>query len=137
MSVRGWRLSLAGVMCVLGLGFGSLSATEALAAAPVIEGESVLDVSGDSATLQAQVTPEGAATTYRFEYDTSEYDSPATHGQSSPSPEGSAGEGSAPVTVETHVQGLTPATVYHFRVVIDSGGGEEHGADQEFKTEPV
>jgi hypothetical protein len=138
MSVRGSRLSLVGVVCVLGLGLGSLSVpTEALAAAPVIEGESVLNVSGDSATLQAQVNPEGAGTTYRFEYDTSEYNSPAIHGQSSPSPEGFAGEGSSPVTVETHVQGLTPATVYHFRVVIDSAGGEERGVDSEFKTESV
>jgi hypothetical protein len=138
MSVRGSRLSLVGVVCILGLGCGSLSVpTEALAAAPVIEGESVLNVSGDSATLQAQVNPEGASATYRFEYDTSEYDSSAAHGQSSPFPEGSAGEGSSPVTVETHVQGLTPATVYHFRVAIDSAGGEQRGADQEFKTEPV
>jgi hypothetical protein len=138
MSVRGSRLSLVGVVCVLGLGLGWLSVpTEALAAAPLIEGESVLNVSGDSATLQAQVNPEGAGTTYRFEYDTSAYDSPAAHGQSSPSPEGSAGEGSAPVTVETHVQGLTPATVYHFRVVIDSVGGEERGVNSEFKTESV
>ena len=73
------------------LGVLVLGSAPALAASPPVLGEtSVLEVSGDSATLQAEVNPEGAETAYRFEYGTSE-----AYGQSAPSPEGQTGAGSA------------------------------------------
>lgn len=104
-------------------------------APPVVVGESVLDVSSDSVTFQAEVNPEGTATTYRVEYDTSEYSSNASHGESVPSPEGSVGAGSGSVTVEVHVQGLSAATVYHYRVVATNSAHEtEYAKDQTFTT---
>jgi hypothetical protein len=108
----------------------------AQAAAPTIGEQSSLDVSATSATLQAQVTPEAASeVSYRFEYDTSAYVSPAAHGQSAPSPEGSVPTGTSPVSVEAHVQGLIPATVYHFRVVATNAAHEvAYGADETFTT---
>jgi hypothetical protein len=98
------------------------------AAAPAVEGESVVNVSSTGATLQAQVNPEGSATTYRFEYDTSAYTSSAGHGISVPTSEGDAGSGSSPVAVEAHPQGLAPSTVYHYRLVATGPGGAGAGA---------
>jgi hypothetical protein len=103
-------------------------------AAPTVEGESVLNVAGESATLQAQVDPGGADTKYRFEYDTTEYSSPTPHGQPIPSPDGDIGSGPSAVTVEAHPQGLAPDTVYHFRLVAE-GGGKTEGKDVSFTTQ--
>lgn len=134
------RLMLVTVVSSCSLASGlSLSASVALAMTPpVVEEESVLNVAGTSATLQAQINPEGTETTYRFEYDTSEYSSNAPHGVSAPSPEASAGAGSGLVSVEAHVQGLTPATLYHFRMVATNAAHETaYGKDQTFTTQPA
>jgi hypothetical protein len=107
----------------------------ALAAAPLISEESVLEASAEGATLRAAVNPEGAGTTYRFEYDTSPYVGAAKHGTSTPSPEGTV-EGSSPVTVEAQIQGLSAATAYHYRLVATNASLEtSYGEDQTFTTE--
>lgn len=126
------------LVALFAVGCGLLgSVAVAQAAAPVIGEESVVDVAGTSATLQAQVNPRESETTYRFEYDTSEYNSNTSHGVSAPSPEASAGAGSGPVTVEAHVQGLSQATLYHFRVVATNVAHETaYGKDQTFTTQP-
>lgn len=122
------------VLCTLGCGLAA-TAGVALAAAPVIGEQSALEVSGTGATLQAQVDPEGSETSYRFEYDTSEYVSPAAHGQSAPSREGTVAGGASPVSVEAHIQNLTPGTVYHFRVVATNEAHEvAYGGDESFTT---
>ncbi len=56
-------------------------------------------------------------------------------------PGASLGEGEAPLEASQHVQGLSPATVYHYRVVVVSelhaGGAQVFtGPDQTFTTEP-
>ena len=85
---------------------------------PVIEGESAEVAAGakrgqSSATLQAQIVPEGRETTYRFEYgETSSY------GTSVPSSPASIGSGEAPVSVPAAEQWPAEAElVYHYRVV--------------------
>ncbi len=122
-------------LCAAGCGLlGSVAIAQA--AAPVIGEESVVNVAATSATLQAQVNPEGSETTYRFEYDTSEYGSNASHGVSAPSPQASAGAGSGLVTVEAPVQGMSPATLYHFRVVATNSAHETaYGPDQTLTTQ--
>jgi hypothetical protein len=84
----------------------------------------------NGATLNATLNPNGADTTYRFEYGTT-----AGYGSSTPDADaGSAvGETAAPATVT----GLLPSTEYHFRVVADNGvGGAVQGADATFTTGP-
>ncbi|MGH2902208.1 MAG: fibronectin type III domain-containing protein [Solirubrobacteraceae bacterium] len=129
-----------GFVPVLWAALGVLGAPAGAFAAgpPVIEEEaSVLNVSSTSATLSAQINPGGVSTTYRFEYDTSAYDSNARHGESQPSPEGSVGEASGPVTVQVHLQGLTAATLYHFRVIATNSVGETaYAPDQTLTTQP-
>jgi hypothetical protein len=119
-------------LCVVAGAWLSVSAQALAASAPVLGEESALNVSGDSATLQAEVNPEGSATTYRFEYGTSE-----AYGLSAPTPEGIAGAGTGMVGVEAHVQGLQPGTTYHFRVVASSAGGVGPGADGSFTTQRI
>lgn len=85
------------------------------AAAPRIEDASVSDVAASAATFSALINPEGAATSYVFEY------APAG-GAFAPVAEaggkGSLPEGSAGVPVSVHVQaGLLAHTAYQFRVV--------------------
>lgn len=106
-------------------------AQPALAAAPPsIEDESVSNVASTSATLNATIDPQESATTYRFEYGPT-----AAYGTSAPPVERLIAAGTSGVAVEVHVQGLSPSTVYHFRVVATNGEGTEPGADSTFTTE--
>ena len=68
------------------------------------------------ATLKATVTPNGAATTYRFEYGTSD-----SYGLTTA--EKDAGSGTDPVSVSVPVTGLTSDTTYHVRVVATNAAG--------------
>lgn len=101
--------------------------------APRIDSTSVGNVSSASADLRAQIAPLGSDTTYRFEYDTSEYtpDGPP-HGSSVPVPAADIGSGgpagSGDASLVQHVDGLQPGTTYYFRVVASNAIGTEAGA---------
>ena len=79
------------------------------------------------ATLKASVTPGGAATTYRFEYGTTDSYGLATS-------ERDAGSGTDPVAVSVPVTGLTSDTTYHVRVVATNAAGVTRGLDRTFRT---
>ncbi len=95
-----------------------------------IDGQFVADVTSRSATLEAQINPGGADTSYRFEYGAT-----TLYGTVLPVPEGNAGAGLSDVTENVHVQGLEPSTLYDFRVVATNsiGMAEVHGS---FTTQP-
>lgn len=97
---------------------------------PVVGQESAAEVGTSEAKLGAIVQPGGLATSYRFEYGTTE-----AYGSSTPSPEGSAGEGFGARVVWASAKGLTPGVTYHYRVVVTNGLGTSTGADQTFTTE--
>jgi hypothetical protein len=88
-----------------------------LAAPPTIGEAFSTDVTATSATLHAQVNPQGASTSYTFEYAPagSEFKpvpEPDGHGS------GTLPEGTTGAPVEVHLQeGLAPDTAYEFRVV--------------------
>jgi hypothetical protein len=72
--------------------------------------------------LEAEINPGGKATSYHFEYGTSECPASCT---TIPVPDGKIIAGSSSVLVTTEVKGLSPATTYHFRVAAknpESGG---------------
>ena len=106
---------------------GGLAASAAAAftppAPPKVVSSSAGNVSSAFADLHAQIDPAGAATSYRFEYDTRPYSSEgeAAHGVSVPVPDATVGAGgptgSGVESVVQHAVGLTPATTYYFRVV--------------------
>jgi hypothetical protein len=105
-----------------------------LVAPPSTESESVANVSGDSADLNAEVNPDGGETTYHFEY------GPTTsYGQSTPEST-SIGADDSGHPASAHIQGLQPGTIYHYRVLASnsqSPPGGTPGADQTFTTQPV
>jgi len=82
-----------------------------------------------SAGLQGKVNPNGAPTTYYFEYGPTQ-----TYGQRMPIPDGSAGSASTEKAVVQPVEGLEPATVYHYRLVAESAYGVAVGEDVAFTT---
>jgi hypothetical protein len=85
-----------------------------------------LQTEGD-ATLNGLVDPEGVpVSSCEFEYGTS-----TSYGSMiacSPSP----GAGSGGVPVSAHLSGLTPDTVYHFRLVAGNANGENQARDETF-----
>jgi sugar lactone lactonase YvrE len=81
------------------------------------------------ARLNAEIRPNGSATTYRFEY------GPTTsYGTNVPSPNAAIGSGTSAVVVSELVEGLKPETTYHFRVVATNAEGTRTGPDRTFTT---
>ena len=80
----------------------------------LIRGASILNVSATAGTLAATINPGSTPTSYYFQYGTS-----TAYGQDTPAAPGtSIGAGTTDVEVPTvTVRGLTPSTVYHYRVV--------------------
>jgi hypothetical protein len=92
-------------------------------------------VTGTEATLKAEINPEGKATTYRFEYDTTPYsEGEGPHGTSVPIPDGGVGSDSAVHTVSALLEGLQPGTTYHFRVLATNSDALNEGPDRTFAT---
>jgi DNA-binding beta-propeller fold protein YncE len=103
---------------------------------------SVSDVASTSATLDAELNPFGDPTTYVFQYLTEaefQADGESFSGPDSPGvlpqPEGLAGAGKQALLVTEHLQGLTPATVYRFRVVARNVYGTETSPVESFVTQ--
>jgi DNA-binding beta-propeller fold protein YncE len=94
----------------------------------LIGSESAIEVTGETATLQAQINPEGVHTTYRFEYGET-----ASYGTSTP--EGDLGTAEGDQKVTAPLTGLHPGTTYHYRVVATVEGlGTAFGPDRTFVT---
>jgi Tol biopolymer transport system component len=78
---------------------------------PVAASESATEVASTSAKLNAEVVPNGAETTYTFQYGTT-----TAYGNTTTATAlGAADDSAHPASAE--VQGLTPATLYHYRVL--------------------
>lgn len=121
--------TLATIACVL-VAIGASSATAPPAAAApalapkVITGPATSNGS-TSETLSGTVNPHGQVTTYFFNYGTTTaYGTDTTHT--------TVGNGSTGVPVTAAVTGLTPGTVYHYRLVAVNATGTTPGADATF-----
>jgi hypothetical protein len=102
--------------------------TAAVPAAPARPGAStggVRDVGLNAATLTGSVDPNGASTTYTFEYGlTTTYGSgPATQ---------NAGSGTRSTGVSARIGGLTAGKRYHYRIVATNSLGTTRGGDRSF-----
>jgi hypothetical protein len=95
-----------------------------------IDGESATQVSTTSARLGAELNPLGLPSEYHFEYGLS-----ASYEHSAPIPDASAGAGHDVVSVALILQGLSPKTTYHYRVVAHNTLGTVEGEDRTFTTE--
>ncbi len=95
-----------------------------------------------SATLGAQIDPTGSATTYVFRYQAGSpvpgAGTPCTAPcVEAPSGEGSLGEGFGDQSASAPIQGLQPATRYHFIVIAKNANGEVASTEESFSTEPA
>ncbi len=135
MSSRGWiakvvaRAASAVLLSLVLIAVTDAAPTLA-AEAPKVEEQWVTHVTATAATLQAKVNPGEVATTYKFEYATSEAALLAGEGEvfpASPAPEGEVGAGAEGVIVQEHPQSLTPHTTYYYRVLATNGEGKTPG----------
>lgn len=100
---------------------------QAQSAKPTVTTTGAAKLAPASATLLGRVTPNGAETTYLFQYGTTTLYGAAT-------PVVNAGNGTSAVPVIADIAGLAPATTYHFRLVAHNRNGTVSGADRVFKT---
>jgi hypothetical protein len=93
---------------------------------PTVGVGTAIGVTASTATLLASITPSGGSTTYHFEYGTTvAYELISAEGVLI---------GSDPVTVSVDLTDLTPATLYHFRLVAGRGADVVNGDDATFTT---
>lgn len=97
--------------------------------APTVNTEAATGVTSSAATLHGNVNPNGAATTYQFDYGTT-----TSYGTSVPSPAGSAGSGTTAVEESAGLSSLTASTTYHYRIEATNATGTTLGGDQTFTT---
>lgn len=102
---------------------------QAQATKPTVSTGAAANLTPSTATLLGRVTPNGAQTTFVFQYGLTKLYTAAT-------PVTAAGAGNAAVSVTGDLAGLAPATTYHYRLVAINRVGTTNGADRTFKTKP-
>jgi hypothetical protein len=85
------------------------------------------DAEQDSVTLEAKIDPHGFDTSYHFEWGPT-----ASNGNSTPAALVGSGEASRRVTAK--LEGLSPGTVYHFKLVAENSAGASVQSDHTFET---
>jgi hypothetical protein len=96
--------------------------TLALASAPIVATTPATGISITGMQFNGSVNPNGLATTCHFDYGTT-----TGYGQSTPNQ--SLSSGGSVVPVNAVVAGLTPGTLYHFRLAATNSGGPASGSD--------
>ena len=88
------------------------------------------DITLTSATLAGRINPYGLSTTYRFEFGTG-----TGYGSTVPvAPGVDGGQGRQAIGVTRSLEGLTPGTEYHYRLVATNAIGTSFGQGQVFTT---
>ena len=118
--------------CAEGTTYGS-DETFTTAPAPLAVTKPAQAVQQGMATLAGMVNPQGATTTYRFDWGTT-----TAYGSRAPIVDGVVGSDSTEHSLSQALAGLTPGVTYHYRIVAsDCGGcvsGTTYGADVTFAT---
>lgn len=107
------------LVSALGLWF---TASPTFGAAPTVTTLGATNITTSSATVNGQVNPNGAATTAYFELGT-------TTNYDRKTPNIDLGGGNLPFSLNASFFGLSPATLYHYRVVGQNSSGTNYGAD--------
>lgn len=105
--------------------------------APAILGESSSGVGPTAATLEARINPNNQATAYVFEYST-KATGEVLEGTVVKVPGASALSGFSAKGQSGRVEalGLTPSTIYYYRVIAENGTGKREGTVEQFETLP-
>lgn len=98
-----------------------------------IDSEFATEVTPTSASLGGQINPNGADTTYYFQYGTENCTEHANSCITVPGTD--LGSEESDQAFSTYVQGLTPDTTYHYRIVAHNDNGAVEGADHTFTTQ--
>jgi hypothetical protein len=98
---------------------------------PTVDSLYTSDLSATTATLHAAVNPQGADTTYHFEYGTT-----LDYGSSIPIPDGDIGSSYSDQKITAQLTGLQEGSVYHFRIVATNSVGTTTSRDQTFNYFP-
>jgi hypothetical protein len=98
--------------------------------APTVTTQAASALTSSSATLNGTVNPNGQATSYHFDWGTSQSYLSSTSTQS-------AGSGTGNVAASANLTGLSPGTTYHYRLVATNGSGTTNGSDGSFTTSPA
>jgi hypothetical protein len=115
-------------ICALALVLFGLLATSASAASkPTAITGPVTATGSTTATVTGTVNPNGAATTWYFEYGT-------TTGYGTKSATTNAGAGTTDVAAAASLTSLAPNTTYHYRLVATNASGTSRGTDGSFVT---
>lgn len=103
-----------------------LPAAAQAATAPGVTTGGAANVAQQTARLTGSVDPNGAATTFQYQYG-------PTSAYGSVTPEQTiSGDGKKTITAD--ISGLAPATTYHYRLIARNSKGLAKGADRTFKT---
>src|SRR5262249_42214559 len=96
---------------------------------PLVSGQFASDVNSDGARIAGHVDPDGAESSYHFEYglDTG-------YGTTLPLTDINMKSPTQAELVARNITGLTPNTTYHFRITATNERGTTHGVDQQFTT---
>ena len=101
--------------------------------APVVEpdaiGEAPTNVLATNATINAGVNPDGVAATYQFQYGTS-----LNYGSVMPAVPAGVGSDNAIHDFAATLEGLTPESTYHYRIIATNANGTSYGPDETFET---
>jgi hypothetical protein len=137
-AIRRSRLALAAatafaLTAALVLGVALASAT-----APAVSVDNASEVSYTTAKAKGSVNPEDHETTYRFEYAGQAQFEASEWAEAGASAEESLPAGAGPTEVGAELNGLTPSTVYHLRLVASNEDGpSEAVAASTFETDAV
>jgi hypothetical protein len=115
------------IIASLALALAVPTLAQAQSSKPTVVTSAAARVTPQTATLLGKVTPNGALTTYLFQYGTTTLYNLATAPVV-------AGSGNAAFPAVADVAGLAPATVYHFKLVARNRNGAVSGPDRVFKT---
>jgi hypothetical protein len=114
-----------GVLVLAALMIFAVPATAS--AIPTLTTKDATDLTVTSATLNGKVPAAATATPYWFEYGT-------TTAYGAQTAAGSVAPSKSMSSVRASIDGLTPDTTYHFRLVGDLSGSRSNGADLTFVT---
>jgi hypothetical protein len=117
------------VVAIVGALLLGVPATAAAAEKPEVTTGAASNIEPTTVVLNGTVTPNGAATTYYFQYGT-------TSLYGSVTPAATVQPGSGRVRVSAAVGGLAPVTTYHYRLVAQNSKGVARGKHRTFKTKP-
>jgi hypothetical protein len=99
------------------------------ASSPTVAPSSTTSISDTDATLRGTVNPNGLATTYQFDWGTTN-----ALGKVSPAAPASAGGGTSAVSESAKLTGLSPDTTYYYTLVATNADGTSTTPVETFKT---